>query len=116
MRATVQFSEVDAFLAELARDVEMVHRRIVRVSFLTGPVRETPGIVRIRLSAAYEAHETVVRLDLVCGDWWGPEFKRPGEEDARDRAERVRSEVETSVRDLGLDVRPGLLVAPVGTS
>lgn len=103
MARTVRFTEPSEFLAELARYVEKVARRIVRLSYLFAPTDH--GTQRVTVLAAYEVVDGgLVQLRRWTGEYWGAGFPR----EALDAADAVRAEVAAAVEDLGLEVRNGV--------
>lgn len=106
MARAVRFTEADEFLAELARDVELIDRRIVRISYLFTPSAATGGAVKsVEILAAYEVEGgSLVRFRRYTGDYWGQGFPRT----ALDDADAMRQRVTSAVEDLGLEVRCGL--------
>ncbi len=103
--SAVRFHHPSDFLAELARDVELVDRRIVRVTRGYRRSRLAPTVQLVSVLASYELHGgQVVHLDAACGDWWGI-----GDDGALRRADEIARRIEDACRDLNLEVRGGVV-------
>lgn len=103
--SAVRFTEDSEFVAELARDVEAVDRRIVRVSLRFTPSRVSPAVRHVEVVAGYEVDGGhVVRMERFVGDYWGEAFGR----DALDAAAAMQQRIVSAATDLGLEVRPGV--------
>lgn len=103
MARTVRFTECDEFLAELARDVESVARRIVRLTYLFTPTDH--GTQHVTVIASYEVDDGgLISLRRWTGEYWGAGFPR----EALDAADALRAQVASAVEDLGLEVRNGV--------
>jgi hypothetical protein len=101
----VRFSEAVEFIAELARDVDLIHRRIVRVSLRFTPSRGMPVVRHVEVVAGYEvAGGDVVRMERWVGDYWGEGFDRK----ALDAADELQRRIVKAAEDLGLETRPGV--------
>lgn len=104
----VRFSNEEEWLQELARDVELVNRRIVRICAHSTQAEGALGgaLTRVSLVAGYEVGGQVVRLERYCGSFMGPaDLPTPG--DGADVYERLRAKLTADVQALGLDVRGG---------
>lgn len=102
---TVRFHHPSDFLAEVARDVGLIERRIVRVTRGYRRNREAPTVQFVSVLASYELPSgQVVQLDAACGDWWGA-----GDDGALRRADEVARRIEDACRDLDLEVRGGIV-------
>lgn len=99
----VQFHSVDEFLAEITRDVDRLDRKILRVSIMQ---RYSHPFLEISMVSTAVVGGVVVRLDrridscFFCDE---TELAR-----LRQRAKEQMEAVETSARNLGLEVRAGI--------
>jgi hypothetical protein len=103
---TVHFSVPDDFLEELAKDRDRVHRGIVRVAYRVTPGRASPNISHLSVVATALVEGQVYRLEAPCGNLW-----HIGEEDraVQEKAEKIRERIEEACRQLGLEIRGGVL-------
>jgi hypothetical protein len=104
--STVHFSVPDEFLEELAKDRNRVHRGIVRVAYRVTPSRASPAISSLSVVATAMVDGQVYRLEVSCGDLW-----HIGEVDraVQEKAEKIRKRIEEECRQLGLEIRGGVL-------
>ena len=103
-RQVVRFTDVGEFIAELARDAELIERRIVR---LTQEARAVEGgalhYLLVHAGAVIEGQ--LVCLTAYAGQQWGEgmqETKR-----AYERADELTNRIRTACEAAGLETRPG---------
>ncbi|HTZ62678.1 MAG TPA: hypothetical protein VMB51_01085 [Solirubrobacteraceae bacterium] len=108
---TAHYTEPQEWLAEIRRDAELVERRIVRVCKTGRPVFEGT-LTRVSVEASAIIEGRVVRLLTVCGDLWGTGGRREDDPDrqVQEKASSLVRELESELRDAGLEIRAGLWV------
>jgi hypothetical protein len=101
----VVFTEPNEFVAEIARDDArgLVERGIVRVTKVGRPVMNAT-ITRVSVEAAAIVDGRCVRLRCVCGVLWG----MVDDEQVQRRATELVRELESELRDAGLEPRARL--------
>jgi len=116
----VQFNAVEEFLAELRADVDLIDRKVVRV---TKTFRMLPhGAQEIAIVATaviggekivlngkgFEPPVFIVRLDRFIGNVFFP--REPVEEDKKvvERASQIAGEIENELQKMGMTVRAGV--------
>jgi hypothetical protein len=113
LMAVVLFNSVDEFLGELGAEIDgdYIERRIVRLVCQTRRSRDG-ATVMVSIIATAVAHGQILRLERYAGDYLDINS------DENDHARRVQAHadqivaaIEAKARELGLEIRPGLLLS-----
>ena len=98
-----RFTDPREFVEELARDVDIVERKIVRVSKVARPAMEGT-VTRVSVNAGAIVADRPVILETLIGDLWG--FA----DDAKVQAAATAAvdELEHALQAIGLQVRAGM--------
>jgi len=105
----IRFGLTKDFFDELARDVVLVERSILRLTTLTKPLSIVPYRF-VSVIASVRVNDTVVRLDLPCGELMDIESC---DRKVHDRVASAFAEVREQAGQLNLEVRGGMFeVAP----
>ena len=102
----VRFNSVEEFLAELAADVELVERKIVRVTNLFRQKSPSFHDVTVVASAIVRSH--IVRLDRLVGAVMDTRDLTESDREVRARADGILTEIELKVQKMGLNARAGI--------
>lgn len=101
----VRFNEPSEFISELGKDVELVDRRLVRI---TGLYRQVMGAVRdYSVVATAKVGPDLYRLEKYVGQLWG--LKAEADKEVLRKGEEVKDQLDLACVELGLAVRAGLL-------
>ena len=90
--ATVRFSVVEEFLAELAAEPQEVEDRIVRLTFNYAQSTQVQFVYHLSVVAGFLAHGKLVSLRHACGDVWQGEQIDKGEQ-AKAKAEHIAQQI-----------------------
>jgi len=105
----VRFNVVEEFLEELRLDGEAgaIADGIVRVTKRRTLDGKLPGLEHLQVVATYVARSQVVTLERYVGLLYGSEHK-----DKRlwERADEIHSLIEQTAKELGLEVRAGVIM------
>ena len=104
--ATVRFSVVEEFLAELAAEPQEVEDRIVRLTFNYAQSTQVQFVYHLSVVAGFLAHGKLVSLRHACDDVWQGHGSDQGEK-AKAKAESIAHQVEERVQTLTLVIRRG---------
>jgi hypothetical protein len=101
-----RFTDPREFVQDLARDVDLVERRIVRLSKVARPAMQGTA-TRVSVNAGAIVADRPVILETLIGDLWG------SPEDAKVQAAATAAidELEQALQAIGLHVRAGMLEA-----
>lgn len=100
---TAHFSDPVEFIDELERDVDLIERRIVRLTQVTWP-DASGALTHARVEAAAIVEGRVVRLVVYCGTLWGV---ASSDEPVRKRASELIDSITASLYSLELEPRAG---------
>jgi hypothetical protein len=106
---TVKFNDVDEFVANLRQDADLVERKLVRLTFRHKAADPTLPIRSMSLVASAVVGGQVVTLLTDCGSYMQGSADEHGQVAAAARA--AAGKVEAVARELGLEVRPGVIEA-----
>lgn len=101
-----RFSDVDEFVQELTVDVELVERRIVRITQTAQATGPSGVLVRITVQAGAIVEGRPVILESRIGELWGESSR---DDEVLARATAMTDDLTGRLGALGLEVRPGLL-------
>jgi hypothetical protein len=101
-----RFTEPREFVEDLARDVDLVERKIVRVSKVARPAMQST-VTRVSVHAGAIVADRPVILETLIGDLWGA----PDDAQVQAAATAAVNELTYDLQALGLQVRAGLLEA-----
>ncbi len=101
-----RFTDPREFIEDLARDIDLVERKNVRVSKIARPARQG-AVTRVIVTAGAIVADRPVILQTLIGDLWG------SPEDAKVQAAATAAvdEFEQALQAIGLEVRAGMLEA-----
>jgi len=107
----VRFNSVDEFLEELKKDRDDILDSILRVTQSRKDWLDSPSFPRLSVVGTFaldmpRVHPFVVRLDCYCGQIWGVEKQ---DAPALARAREVQEKIEDACREMGIEVRGGVL-------
>jgi hypothetical protein len=103
----VLFNSPEAFLEELGKDKDEdeVHRRIVRLTYLSRPSKMSANISHLYVVATARVAGETYRLECYCGDIWRIEVQ---DKPVQEKVESVCNQVMEGCAKLGLEVRAGV--------
>jgi len=107
--AIVRFNVYDEFLAELTKDIELVDRRIVRITNLYQGSTVSPSLKHLSVVATAKVGVDIVRLDVYCGDVWG--LNTQHNDVTRKKAQDIQHRITQAGAQLGFEIRAGILEA-----
>ena len=99
MSRDVEFSSVEAFLADLDEDADLI-ADVVRVEIVTQKVNE--GVSDVFVRAGFVVDSSRRQLVLHCGEEW-----KPSGGGGREQAEKVVSDLTKRVKERSIEVRAG---------
>jgi hypothetical protein len=107
--ARVLFTDTDEFLEELERDARAgaIQDRIVRVT--QRHKHADLATTHLSVVATYVARSQVVTLERHMGTLWGRGFEDK-DMPILEKAEQLVNMIISAAEELGLDVRPGVIV------
>lgn len=106
----VVFNSVEEFINELKLERDAVEQGILRATFVgEAPAGGIYPYKHLSVVAGFVAHGQVVRLRAYCGQLWPGEN---GEEEVWQRTQEIMDRLRQAAQELGLEMRPGLLVSP----
>ncbi len=102
----VKFNDPGEFVEELKKDVELVDRRLVRI---TGLYRQVmgPAVRDYSVVATARVGSDLYRLEKYIGQLWG--LKAEDDKLVLRKGEEVKDQLDLACVELGLSVRAGLL-------
>jgi len=107
--AIVRFNVYDEFLAELTKDIELVDRRIVRITNLCQGSTVSSSLKHLSVVATAKVGVDIVRLDVYCGDVWG--LNTQHNDVTRKKAQDIQHRITQAGAQLGFEIRAGILEA-----
>lgn len=99
MSRDVEFTSVEAFLADLDEDADLV-ADVVRVEIVTQ--KQNEGVSDVFVRAGFVVGESRRQLVLHCGEEW-----KPSGGGGREQAEQVVAELTERVKQRNIEVRAG---------
>ncbi len=117
---TLKFNSADEFLEELRKTRDSSRARvwppIVRLTFLSQGSSMSPNVRQVSVVSAFNTvwvspeigrSESIVRLDIYCGDDW--RLNNESDRAVRAKAEAIAKQIEDVCKELGYEVREGML-------
>jgi len=107
----VRFNALREFLEELRKDAEVgaVEHKIVRVTKRFIVHSQVPSWEHLQVVATYLARGQVVTLERYVGILYGKDFEEK-DQPVLDKANEIQERIERAARELGLEVRAGVLL------
>lgn len=103
----VRFSDPGEFVEELEADLELVERKIVRLTALKRPAGPNGVLERVTMHAGAIVSGRPVILERHIGDLWGAK----ADDDVLSAGRKALQDLEVELKKRGLEVRPGTLEA-----
>ena len=104
---TVKFNEVDEFLEEIEKDHRDIERGVVRVTNMFRTSRISLTTRNTLVVSTYVLRHQLVRLEVYCGDLWG--VNAEDDQKVMARAEEVQDRIAAKCKEVGLELRSGIL-------
>ncbi len=109
--SSIHFTNVEEFLAEIAKDKDLVDRGIVRITRSYCRTGHNGLFLALDVIATAKVGEDVVVLTRHCGQFMqNPHFPKdihPGQESAQSAADSAIEALEKGCAELGLETRAG---------
>jgi hypothetical protein len=106
----VKFNDISEYCEELKKEKDHIDRNIVRLTNQMGPTALSPSIRNLSVISTYancfSYPTTIVRLEHYCGQLWGMENQ---DTSIREAAEKAINQIEAVCKELGLEVRAGVI-------
>jgi hypothetical protein len=108
----IKFSTADEFLEELTREAValQVEDNILRLTFRYAQSGQAP-LTYMSVVAGAVVRGKLVELHQYVGQTMDIPYPHSGSDKVRERAETIKTKIETIARDLNLDVRAGMFEA-----
>ncbi len=105
----IKFSTAEEFLEELTREAlaQQVEDGILRLTFQYQQSGQAP-LTYMSVVAGAVVRGKIVELHEYVGQTMDIPYPHSGSDKVRARAEAVKAKIETTARDLNLDVRAGM--------